>query len=159
MKRKAEEVDNEVTRPLKKACTPWQQYFKNFSKEHGINNNNFGSVMFGLILIMYIKSQLENVKMLLLSHRRQVLPINSSQSQQRKHWRVKVLQQSSGWQELKWRNAQTRLAREFSSWCVTLINVYFACTPPKLRTSLAPVVGNLEPSASRCSRKPRTFCQ
>lgn len=39
MKRKAEEMEMEddVQRPLKKACSPWQQYLKQFAKETGIN--------------------------------------------------------------------------------------------------------------------------
>jgi hypothetical protein len=35
MKRKAEEMEmtDNVQRPLKKACSPWQQYLKQFAKE------------------------------------------------------------------------------------------------------------------------------
>ena len=41
MKRKAEEMEAEEMKaeaplhPLKKACTPWQQYLKTFAKEQG----------------------------------------------------------------------------------------------------------------------------
>ena len=38
MKRKAEEMEmtDNVQRPLKKACSPWQQYLKQFAKEKGM---------------------------------------------------------------------------------------------------------------------------